>query len=128
MKILKDLNISSLLAEYFKNLESDNLARYSRISILNFLIMISDEKKYRPFIVNKGILMFLKKVFDQEKKDQKTREKIGKVKKIKNLIKLDYQQNWELRQPTVILLLCSALCIRSSLLHSRILFPRTRPL
>lgn len=42
--------------------------------------MISEEKKYRPFVVNKGILMFLKKVYDAERKDEKTIEKINKVK------------------------------------------------
>lgn len=79
MRLLSELKITSLLAEYFQNLDSGNLAKYSRLNLLNFLIMISEQKKYRPYIVNKGILMFLKKIFDTERKDKKTRDKITQI-------------------------------------------------
>ena len=55
-----DLNVPSLLSEYFKNLKSTKMASKSEENIMNFLLMISEQKKYRPYIVNKGIIDYLK--------------------------------------------------------------------
>ena len=79
MRLLKDLNITSLLAEYFSKLKSAKLAVTTQKGILNFLLMISEEKKYRPYIVNKGVIEYLKMMFDNEATKKPMREKIDKV-------------------------------------------------
>lgn len=66
MRLLKDLGVSSLLSEYFTNLKSTEMGDTSQENIVNFLLMISEQKQYRPYIVNKGIIEFLKKIFDQQ--------------------------------------------------------------
>lgn len=64
MRLLKDLGVPGLLSEYFSNLKSTKMAAQSEENIMNFLLMISEEKKYRPYIVNKGIIDYLKNLFD----------------------------------------------------------------
>jgi hypothetical protein len=58
-RLLKDLCVANLLSEYFNNLKSTKMTDKSEENILNFL-----EKQYRSYIVNTGILDYLKKVFD----------------------------------------------------------------
>ena len=77
MRLLKDLGVPSLLSEYFKNLKSTKMAAQSEENIMNFLLMISDEKKYRPFIVNKGIIDYLKNLFDNHGGTKVKKSKLG---------------------------------------------------
>jgi hypothetical protein len=65
MRLLKDLGVSGLLSEYFSNLKSTEMGDTSQENIVNFLLMISEQKQYRPYIINRGIIEFLKKIFDQ---------------------------------------------------------------
>lgn len=80
MKLLRDLNITSLLAEYFDKLKTAKLAETTQKSILNFLLMISEQKKYRPYLVNKGVITYIKGIFDLKATKKGMREKIDKVR------------------------------------------------
>lgn len=44
MRLLKDLGVANLLSEYFNNLKSTKMAEKSEENIVNFLLMISEEK------------------------------------------------------------------------------------
>ena len=63
-------------------MEASSLVHETNVSILNFLIILGEEKNCRAFLVNKGILSYIQDLFldaGESSEGLKTKEKIDRL-------------------------------------------------
>lgn len=79
MKLLKDMNISSFIAEYFVDIKPNSLSMHTNESILTFLLDLAEEKEYRSYLVNKALFMYLNECFCSKECSSRLKTQISQV-------------------------------------------------
>ena len=77
LKLLKDMNVASLIAEYFVELTADRLAAHTHDSILTFLLDLAEEKEYRGYMINRSLFVYLNELFTSKHTTKRLKEQVS---------------------------------------------------
>jgi hypothetical protein len=73
------MQIASYISEYFVDLKANSLSTHTNESMLNFLLDLAEEKDCRPYMVNKGLFMYLNECFSNKETSKKLKSQISQV-------------------------------------------------
>lgn len=79
IKLLKDMNVASFIAEYFVDVKATSLSAHTHESILTFLLDLAEEKEYRSYLVNKALFVYLNECFCSKDTTPRLKSQISQV-------------------------------------------------
>lgn len=79
MKLLKDMNVASLIAEYFSDCKSESLTQTTHENTLTFLLDLAEEKEYRSYMVNKALFVYLNECFTHKDCSRRLKNQISQL-------------------------------------------------
>lgn len=79
LKLLRDMNVASLISEYFVHVHADSMSMKTHESILTFLLDLAEDKPSRPYMVNKSLFEYLSENFSCKDTSPKLKKQIGEV-------------------------------------------------
>lgn len=79
MKLLKDMGIAFLIAEYFSDCKSENLTQTTHENTLTFLLDLAEEKEYRSYMVNKALIVYLNECFTNKASSKRLKNQVSQL-------------------------------------------------